>query len=94
MNDFSLPNVTNVYGVEPSQANFIEPGKRPMSSMTPSIIKDSNGDIKLLVGAAGGSKIITSVAIVSVTRNYYSFILILSLFFLSFFQLIINLPGF
>lgn len=57
MDDFSTPGVINYYGIPSSPANFIEPGKRPMSSMCPTIITDQKGDFVLGVGAAGGSKI-------------------------------------
>ncbi|KAH8276349.1 glutathione hydrolase 1 proenzyme isoform X1 [Drosophila bipectinata] len=62
MDDFSTPGKVNVYGIPASPANFIKPGKRPMSSTCPSIILDTHGNVKLIVGAAGGSKITTSVA--------------------------------
>ncbi|KAH8330017.1 hypothetical protein KR067_013254 [Drosophila pandora] len=62
MDDFSTPGKSNIYGIPASPANFIKPGKRPMSSTCPSIILDSHGNVKLIVGAAGGSKITTSVA--------------------------------
>lgn len=59
MDDFSIPNSTS-----PSPTNFIKPGKRPLSSMVPSIIlKDK--DVVLVAGAAGGTKITTVVASVS-----------------------------
>lgn len=64
MDDFGT-NRTNVFGLYPSPANFIKPGKRPISSMCPSIILDKNDDVLLLVGSAGGSRITTSVAYVS-----------------------------
>ena len=65
MDDFSTPNVTNNYGIPPSQHNFIVPGKRPTSSMAPSIIVDSNNKVKLVLGASGGPRIISAVAYVS-----------------------------
>ncbi|XP_050742624.1 scoloptoxin SSD14 isoform X1 [Drosophila biarmipes] len=62
MDDFSTPGTVNAYGIPASPANFIKPGKRPMSSTCPSIFLDNQGDVKLIVGGAGGSRITTSVA--------------------------------
>ncbi|WKY11293.1 hypothetical protein Q1695_003116 [Nippostrongylus brasiliensis] len=63
MDDFSTPGMANGFGFAPSETNFIEPGKRPMSSMSPMVI--FNGKTKeprMVIGGSGGSKIISAVA--------------------------------
>jgi len=61
MDDFSAkPGVPNMFGLIGAEANKIEPGKRMLSSMTPTIITQ-NGKTILTVGTPGGSTIITSV---------------------------------
>ena len=61
MDDFSSkPGEPNTYGLLGSKANSIEPGKRMLSSMTPSII-EKDDDLFLILGSPGGSTIITSV---------------------------------
>ncbi len=61
MDDFSAkPGVPNFFGLIGNEANSIAPGKRMLSSMTPSIVT-KDGELKLVVGTPGGSTIITSV---------------------------------
>jgi len=61
MDDFSAkPGVPNLFGLIGKEANAIQPGKRMLSSMTPTIIT-KGGELDLVVGTPGGSTIITSV---------------------------------
>jgi len=61
MDDFSAkPGEPNAYGLVGSEANKIEPGKRPLSSMTPTFIEDK--DDLYILGTPGGSRIISMVA--------------------------------
>ncbi len=61
MDDFSSqPGVPNFYGLVGAQANAIEPGKRPLSSMTPTLVF-YQGNPHMIVGSPGGPKIITTV---------------------------------
>jgi len=61
MDDFSVkPGVPNAYGVVGSKANEIQPGKRMLSSMSPTILL-RDGEVELVVGTPGGSTIFTSV---------------------------------
>ncbi|CAI2308072.1 unnamed protein product [Caenorhabditis sp. 36 PRJEB53466] len=62
MDDFSTPGHPNFFGFPPSPANFIRPGKRPMSSQSPLVIFNTNGTELMAVGGAGGSTIISGVA--------------------------------
>ncbi len=61
MDDFSIkPGEPNLYGLIGAEANKIEPGKRMLSSMTPTIV-EKEGQTKMILGTPGGSTIITSV---------------------------------
>lgn len=61
MDDFSVkPGVPNAFGVVGSEANEIQPGKRMLSSMTPTILLE-NDEVAMVVGTPGGSTIFTSV---------------------------------
>ncbi len=60
MDDFSLkPGVPNVYGLVGGEANAIAPGKRMLSSMTPTFVESDRG--VAILGSPGGSRIITTV---------------------------------
>lgn len=61
MNDFSIPGSSNAFGFIPSPANYIRPGKRPLSSIAPSIVEHADGTLYFVVASAGGSRIITAV---------------------------------
>ncbi|TGL37214.1 gamma-glutamyltransferase [Leptospira perdikensis] len=62
MDDFAVaPGVPNLYGLVGSKANAIEPGKTPLSSMSPTILLDEAGKTKMVIGAPGGSQIPTSI---------------------------------
>ena len=61
MDDFSIkPGHPNIYGLLGGEANAVEPGKRMLSSMTPTILT-KDGKLLMVVGSPGGSTIITSV---------------------------------
>jgi gamma-glutamyltranspeptidase/glutathione hydrolase len=61
MDDFSAkPGTPNMFGLIGNEANSIAPGKRMLSSMTPTIV-EKNGQLFMVVGSPGGSTIITSV---------------------------------
>ncbi len=62
MDDFSAkPGVPNMFGLVGNEANSIAPGKRMLSSMTPTIVEDEQGRLYMVIGTPGGSTIITTV---------------------------------
>ena len=59
MDDFATaPNAPNMYGLIQGKANAVAPGKRPLSSMSPTIVT-KDGKVFLVLGSPGGSRIIT-----------------------------------
>lgn len=70
MDDFVSANITNKFGLLPSKYNHIRAGRRPISSMAPSVFVDGHGNPRLVIGASGGSKITTAIASVSL-RNLF-----------------------
>ncbi len=60
MDDFSIqPGVANAFGLVGNEANAVASGKRPLSSMSPTIVLD-HGRVRLVAGASGGPLIITA----------------------------------
>jgi gamma-glutamyltranspeptidase/glutathione hydrolase/leukotriene-C4 hydrolase len=70
MDDFSIPGLPNQFGLAPSVANFVAPGKRPLSSMTPTIVL-KNDQPYMVVGGSGGPRITT--ATISVILDVLAF---------------------
>jgi gamma-glutamyltranspeptidase/glutathione hydrolase len=62
MDDFATaPGKPNLYGLVQGEANAIAPGKRMLSAMTPSIVLDPAGELRMILGTPGGPRIITMV---------------------------------
>jgi len=62
MDDFaSVPGTANAFGLVQGEPNAVAPGKRMLSSMSPTIVLGPDGGVELVLGAAGGSRIITTV---------------------------------
>jgi len=57
----SAPGRPNMYGLVQGDSNAIQPGKRPLSAMTPSVVVGPDGKLILVVGTPGGPRIITMV---------------------------------
>lgn len=61
MDDFlTVRGASNAYGLTQGEANLPEPGKRPLSSMSPTIVLDEQGDVEWVGGASGGPRIISA----------------------------------
>jgi gamma-glutamyltranspeptidase / glutathione hydrolase len=62
MDDFTAkPGTPNLWGVIQGERNSIAPGKRPLSSMTPTIVLRKDGSLWFAIGARGGARIINAV---------------------------------
>lgn len=73
MGDFSSPGQPNFFDIPPSKMNFIKPGKRPQSSVSPAIVHSTLApcDLRIAIGATNGSKIPTGVAEVLINLLSY-----------------------
>ncbi len=73
MDDFAAqPGKPNMFGLVQGEQNAIAPGKRMLSAMSPTIVLDPQGKLLLVVGAAGGPRIITATSqvILNVIQNH------------------------
>jgi len=73
MDDFAAqPGKPNMFGLVQGEANAIQPGKRMLSAMSPTIVLDRDGSLLLVVGSRGGPRIITSTSqvILNVLDNH------------------------
>ena len=61
MDDFAVqPGKPNMFGLVQGEANKIEPGKRMLSAMSPTVVLDAQGTVQMVAGAAGGPRIISA----------------------------------
>jgi gamma-glutamyltranspeptidase/glutathione hydrolase len=77
MDDFSIqPGLPNLFGLVGDEANAIAPHKRPLSSMSPTIVRDEKGIARIVIGAAGGPRITTSVYLSLLNRLKFNMSLV------------------
>ena len=61
MDDFAVqPGKPNMFGLVQGEANAIQPGKRMLSAMSPTVVLDASGTVQMVAGAAGGPRIISA----------------------------------
>ena len=71
MDDFATaPGVPNAFGLVGDEANAIAPGKRPLSSMSPTVVVGPDGRVELVIGASGGGQIISATLQVLLDTNF------------------------
>lgn len=68
MDDFGVPGRNNSFDYPPSPSNYIRPSHRPLSSSTPTIVTDEDGEVVMIAGASGGSRIPTATSQVIIMR--------------------------
>lgn len=62
MDDFTTrPGQPNLYGLVQGEANLVRPGRRPLSSMAPTVVLDARGQVRHVLGTPGGPTIISNV---------------------------------
>ncbi|XP_067862930.1 glutathione hydrolase 1 proenzyme-like [Heptranchias perlo] len=70
MADFSL-QYEDKDGLPPCSQNYVQPGRRPFSAMSPAIILDKDKNVKMVAGASGSSRIITATALVIMNALWF-----------------------
>ncbi len=61
LDDFAFGSAANQFGLVGGEANALAPGKRPLSTMTPTIVRQSDRRVVLVIGSPGGPRIVTAV---------------------------------